>query len=286
MRQKPVIVKINHELQTMPESLQDFERVAASFSPLVLVGLGLAAVLAGLFLWVGGLSFRKILAAILGAVSGVICGFFIIKQNIAALALAAIAAIVAVILERFFITVLAVSLATAFALTILACPYIERSGAAIALNHNEVPEQGLTISASGSLKIIKIYTGDFIDKLKQACPKMPVYNWLIIAALVVIFMLAGLYLYRLASAFCCAALGTIFIFAGMILLLLYKTSAPISHICHRSSVYLAVFIAMITFGTVEQILICKSPKRQPRREKQTNKTRQASDEAISRWRTT
>lgn len=270
----------------MPESFQNFERIAASFSPIVLIGLGSAAVLLGLFLWVGGLGFRRILAAILGAVSGSICGFFIISHNIAALALAAIAAFIAVILERFFITILAASLAAAFALIILAYPYIERSDAAIPLNHGEVSEQGLTVSASGSLKIIKIYIVDCIDKLKQACLKMPVYNWLIITALVVIFMLVGLYLYRLASAFCCAALGTMLIFAGMISLLLYKTSAPVSHICHSSSFYLAVFIAMITFGTLEQLLICKLPKRQPTRKKQTNKAHQVPDETVPRWRTT
>lgn len=270
----------------MPESLQNLERAAASFSPIVLIGLGSAAVLFGLFLWVGGLGFRKILVAILGAVSGSICGFLIIRQNIAALALAAIAAIIAVILERLFITMLAASLAAAFVLIILACPYIERSDAAIPTNHDEVSEQGLTVSASGSLKILKIHTVNCIYEIKQACPKMPVYNWLIIVTSAVIFIPAGLYLYRLASAFCCAALGTILIFAGMILLLLYKTSAPISHICHSSSFYLAVFTAMITFGTLEQMLICKSPKRQPTRKKQTNKAQQTPDEAIPRWRTT
>jgi len=270
----------------MPESLQNFERAAISFSPTVLIGLGTTAVLFGLFLWVGGLGFRRILVAILGAASGSICGFFIIGHNIVALVLAAIAVFIAVILERAFITILAASLAAAFALIILACPYIEKSNAAIPINHDEVSEQSLTVSASGSLKILKIYTVDCIDKLKQASLKMPVYNWPIIAVLVVILILAGLYLYRLASAFCCAASGTMLIFAGMILLLLYKTSAPISHIYYSSSFYLAVFVSMIIFGTLEQLLLCKSPKIQPTEKKQTNKAQQAPNETIPRWRTT
>jgi len=277
---------MNHGLRIMPESLRNFERVAVSFSPIVLIGLGLAAVLFGLFLWIGGLGFRKILVAILGAVSGSICGFFIIGHNIIALVLTATAAAIAVILEKVFITILAASLAAIFALIILACPYIEKSGVAIPMNQDKVSEQSLTVSVSGSLKILKVYAVDCINRIKQACSQMPKHNWAVIAALIVIFMLAGLYLYSLASAFCCATLGTMLIFAGMILLLLYKASAPISRVCYNSSFYLAVFLAMIFFGTIEQLLLCKSPKRQPTRKKQINKARHAPDETMHRWRTT
>jgi hypothetical protein len=278
--------KTNDEPIIMLESLQNFEQTAARFSPTVLIGFGLAAVLFGLFLWVGGLGFRRILVGILGAVSGSICGFFIIGHNLVALVLAAIAAFIAVIFERLFITILAASLAAAFALIILACPYIEKSDAAIPINHDKVSEQGLTASVSESLKVLTVLTVNYIDKIKQACLKMPVHNWPIIAVLIVIFIPAGFCLYRLASAFCCAALGTMLIFAGMISLLLYKASSPISHICYSSSFYLAVFLAMITFGTLEQLLLCKSPKKQPMGKKQANKTQQALTETTHSWRTT
>lgn len=131
-----------------------------------------------------------------------------------------------------------------------------------------------------------MYIIDITSKVKQAGSQMPKFNWAVIVILVVIFILAGLYLYRLASAFCCAALGTMLIFAGMISLLLYKTSAPISHICYSSLFYLAVFLAMIIFGTFEQLLLCKSAKKQPTRKKQENKAQQAPDETAHRWRTT
>ncbi len=270
----------------MPESLQNFERVAVSFSPIVLIGLGLAAVLFGLFLWIGGLGFRKILVAILGAVSGSICGFFVIGHNIVALVLAVIAAVIAVIFERVFITILTASLAAVFALIILACPYIEKTAAAIPIAQDKISQPDLTMSVRGSLKTMKMYIIDVTNKVKQAGSQMPKHNWAVIAILVVIFILAGLYLYRLASAFCCAALGTMLIFAGMISLLLYKTSAPISHICYSSSFYLAVFLAMIIFGTLEQLLLCKSPKRQPTRKKQANKAHQEPDNIAHNWRST
>ena len=146
----------NHELMIMLESLQNFERAAASFSPTALIGSGTAAVLFGLFLWVGGLGFRRILVGILGAVSGSICGFFIIGHNLVALVLAAIAAFIAVIFERLFITILAASLAAAFSLIILACPYIEKSDAAIPINHDKVSEQSLTAQCQRKSKNPKV----------------------------------------------------------------------------------------------------------------------------------
>jgi hypothetical protein len=287
----------------MLNCLRNFEQSALSFSPIVLVGLGLAAVLAGLFLWLGGLGFRKIVAAILGTVSGSICGFFIIGHNIAALVSAAIAAVIAVIFERIFITVLAAGLAAALGLAILAGPDIEKSNVAIPVNQDEASGQRLTVSISGSLRILKVFAVDCIDVIKQSCSGMPKSNWAVIAALIVIFILAGLYIYRLASAFCCATLGTMLIFAGMILLLLYKTSAPISRICYSRSFYLTVFLAMIFFGTLEQMLLCRAPKKQPRfavrlgstvsrresrraaRKKQKSKTQDAHVEVTHDWRT-
>jgi len=270
----------------MLEILLNFEQIAKLFDPKFLIGLGLAAVLAGLFLWIGGLGFRKILAAILGMVSGGICGLFIIGHNIIAVALAAITAVIAVIFEKVFILILAAALAAVSGLVILAGPHIENSGVAISLNQDKVSEQSSTISFGESLKTVKMYAVDCVGKIKQASLNMPVHNWPIIVVLAVIPILAGLYIDRLAPAFCCAALGTILLFAGMILLLLYKGSTPITRIHKGSSFYLVVFTAMIVFGTFEQLLLCKSQKRKPTRKNQANKDQQEPDKTAKTWRTT
>ena len=85
----------------MFEILQNFEQAAARFSPIVLIGPGIATVIVGLFVWLGGLGFRKVLAGVLGAVFGWICGFFISGRNIiAGAASAVVATFVATILDR------------------------------------------------------------------------------------------------------------------------------------------------------------------------------------------
>jgi len=232
----------------MLEIAQNFEQVAAEFRPIVLIGPGLAAVLVGLFVWLGGLGVRRVLLAVVGAITGGICGFFIIGRNVAsALVLTAVAAVIAIMFEKIFITILtaglaavfgfAAGLAAVFGFAILARPYIESSP-------------------------------DFSTEIKQACLQMPLYCWAIIVALVVIFIVAGFFLWRLTSALCCAAFGTLLIFAGMTSLLLYRGAAPITCIYSRTPFYAAVFAAMTAFGTTEQLLLCKSAKEKLKRKKE------------------
>jgi len=80
-------------------------------------------------------------------------------------------------------------------------------------------------------------------------------------------------------------LGTMFIFAGMILLLLYKGSAPISAIFHKAPVYATVFAAMAAFGAVVQLVFCRQGKRKSRRVEQPGKGGEESQPAERNWRT-
>ena len=112
----------------MLEVAQHFEQMVARFGPVVLIAPGLAAVLVGLFVWLAGLEFRRVVAAVAGAISGGICGFLIIGQNIvSALFFAAVAAVIATMFEKIFITILTATLAAAFGFAVLAGPYIGSS---------------------------------------------------------------------------------------------------------------------------------------------------------------
>ena len=85
----------------MPEIVRDFEQMAVRFDTTVLIGLGLTAVLLGLFVWLGGLAFSRSLVAVIGAAGGGVCGFFMTGQNIMpAMAWAAAAAVIALVLEK------------------------------------------------------------------------------------------------------------------------------------------------------------------------------------------
>ena len=269
----------------MLEIAQYLEQMAVRFKPIILIGPGLAAVLLGLFVWLGGLGFRRALVAIVGAVSGGICGFFISTRNtVPAMVSASIAAVIAIVFERIFITILAGVLAAILGFAVLSRPYIENAGGATLMGRDEIQNSGEAFSIQQSAEIAKEYTTDFITEIKRILLQMPVYNWAIIAALAVIFIAAGFFQWRLTSAFCCAALGVMLIFAGMILVLLYKGAAPISRICRNQSFYLGVFAVMTAFGTTEQLLLCQRIKEKLTRKKEKSKEGKEPEKISMSWR--
>jgi hypothetical protein len=269
----------------MFEIARYLEQMAVRFEPAVLIGPGLAAVLLGLFVWLGGLGFRRTLVAIVGAVSGGICGFFMSARNIVpAMVSAGIAAVVAIMFEKIFITMLVGVLAAILGFAVLARPYIENAGGATLINRDEIQNGEESFGIGQSAEITKAYIADFISEIKRILSQMPMYKQVTIAALAVLFTAAGFFQWRLASAFCCAALGTMLIFAGMILLLLYKGAAPISRICQNQSYYLGVFAVMTVVGTTEQLLLCRRIKEKPTRKKETNKSRKEPETISTFWR--
>ncbi|MHC4113794.1 MAG: hypothetical protein ACYSSL_00495 [Planctomycetota bacterium] len=208
----------------MFDFLQNFEQSARQYDPIILLVPGIAVVLLGLFVWLGGLNFRKVLVAFVGASVGGVVGFLVSGRNLlAAIASAAVGALVAFVIERIFITLLSAILAAAVTITLLVNPNVKR-----AVN------------------------------LKQLLMQLQPHYWLLAAAAAIILIIAGFFLWRLTSAWFYAILGTLLIFAGMILLLLYKGAMPISHITDNQPFYAAVFVAMTAFGTIVQLLFCDS----------------------------
>ena len=268
--------------------LQDFESAVSGtlrLSPVVLVGPGLVCVIAGLFIWLGGLGFRKILAAVIGAITGGICGFLAIGHNIISAAFTAtIAAALAVLFERIFITILTASLAATFALAVLAGSYLENSQQETATSSYGMANQQSALGVRESAKKMKTLIINSAHKLKHICLQMPLYIWAMIIVLILICLVVGFSLWRLASALCCSALGTVLIFTGMILLLLNKGSMPVSIISSRSSFYTGVFAAMMIFGTTEQLLFCSQPKTSPTAKSKANDNKQKSKKTKARRR--
>ena len=274
----------------MLEILQDFESAVSGtlqLNPVVLVGPGLVCVITGLFIWLGGLGFRKILVAVIGAITGGVCGFFAIGQNIiSAVFTATLASALAILFERIFITILTASLAAAFAFAVLTGSYLENSQQETATSSDGITNQHSALSVRESAKKMKVLIIDSAQKIKHACLQMPLYIWAMIAVLMLICLVVGFSLWQLASALCCSALGTVLIFTGMILLLLNKGSMPVSIISSRSSFYAGVFAAMMVFGTTEQLLFCTQPKTSPAAKSQATDNKQKSKNSKKRRRRT
>lgn len=267
----------------MLEITRHFEQAAARFNTVVLLGIGITAVLLGLFVWLGGLGLRKQLLVAVGALCGGICAFLSSGYNIILTVFAAtLGAVIATRFEKIFLAVLASALAVALSLAIMTRPYMNKSERST--QTTPAQSQGQTYNAKQTIYVIKAYVHDLGSMIKHACPQMPPYNWLIILALTVIFSVVGFFFWPLASAFCCATLGTISIFLGMTMLLLFKGSAPLTGICTRTHFFMLVFAAMVIFGTLEQLMLCKYTPKKPIPKKR-QKTPQQTGKATASWRT-
>ena len=95
----------------------------------------------------------------------------------------------------------------------------------------------------------------------------------IIFVILAALLTSSFFLARLFSALCSAAAGTLLIFTGMILLLTYKGTKPFEYI-YNSQFLTAVLLAMVAFGTVEQMLLCRKSKKESANKKEVNEDKE------------
>jgi hypothetical protein len=267
--------------------LQNFEQSAGRFSPVVLIGLGIILVLAGLFVWLGGLGLTRILAGVVGAVAGAVCGFFVIRRTIAsAVFLATVMTAVAVIFERIFFIILTAALALVVSFAVLAWPYLGIPRQLPAANQISATVHGPAMSATETVEAAKDCFVNLNSALKLIYSRMPLYKWVIMVGLTVTFFFIGFYSWRLVVSLSCATVGTMLVFAGMVLLLLYKGSFPISGICSKTPFYGSIFLVMTAAGTIEQLLLCRRVVKRSTKRKKSNGDREGPDRTKHSWRTT
>lgn len=254
----------------MLELLQNFEQAPGRLAPLVLIIPGLIMLLAGLFIWLGGLGLTRLLAAVTGLATGFICGFFFIRRTlISAGFLGVFLTAAALVFERIFFIILTAALSVALTFAILARPYLGNPKELTAAPRQVMP-QTPALSAAETTEVIKTYVLNLARETKEVCSKMPFYAWIIIPAVAAAVLAIGFKSSRFVSALSCAFLGTILIFVAMVLLLLYKGSSPITAIYRKTPFYGGAFAVMVTFGAIEQLLLFRREKKQhPKKKKKT-----------------
>jgi hypothetical protein len=245
----------------MVEILKSFERAATQFRPIVLVLPGLALTGGGLFIWLGGLGFRRLLLTLVGIMAGAFCSVWVVPQNAAAMLLGGVAgAFVAVILERFFSAALLGALAGCFAFVLLAWPAVATQQGTVSAPADATGERQ-ALDVRESLAVVRAYALDATDAVRRAAGGLEASNWAIISATAFVLLVAGLLFRHLGGALSYSTVGATMIFSGIVLLLVFKGSAPITLIQGRAAFSGSVFLGMIAFGTVEQWLLCRRADR-------------------------
>jgi hypothetical protein len=243
----------------MVEIFKSFEQVAVRLSPIVLVLPGLTSAALGLFIWLGGLGFRMLLLALMGAVTGAFCSLWMVGQNPAAmLLLGLLGTAMAVVFQRFFTAALLGALAGIIVFLVVAWPFLAGPEGTLIGQPDAEAEVGTPVlSTEESLNVIRAYTLDVTDAVKGGATQMAASRWAVVAATVLTFLLVGLLFRHTGGALSCAILGTEMIFVGLILLLMFKGSRPVTRLEARAPFFGLVFAAMVGFGTLEQWILLR-----------------------------
>jgi len=227
---------------------------------MVVIVSGVVFLLLGLCIWLGGLALRKILIFIVGLAGGFIVGLFLVGRNLFSASLTgALAALSALILEKLLTILLAAALAAAIAFAIAAEPYFEQEEVAEA--QNDTPEQTIIAEFDDIMYELKTFGLDACGKIKQAGTKIPVHILSIIVVPAMIFFVCGVAFWRFTSALFFSVTGTMAVFFGTLLMLIYKGLKPVGYVQGKPLIFAAVFLVMAAFGTTVQLLLCKKSKK-------------------------
>jgi hypothetical protein len=244
----------------MVEILKSFEQVASRFSPSVLMVPGLAMVALGLVAWLGGMCVRRPLLALLGAAAGAIAVLLHGRNPMVAGLAAAGGALFGAFLPRLFMALLLAALGMAVALVVMTrLPAAAGPGAVS--KPPEVGQEQERLSVRDSLDGVNAYALNIVDGIRSALCTLEWPSQVLLAAVGLVLLVLGLSLVRLAGALTCSALGTALVFVGLTALLILKGSDPITLMERQGRFYGLVLLGMTAFGTLEQLVLCPSPRR-------------------------
>jgi len=189
--------------------------------PSLLLTLAVITIAAGLFIWLGGLGFKKIVLVAIGLFFGAFCTLFSSGTNLfLAAAIIGICAMLALTLQETFLVLIASAFAAAIGYSILIRPHFRPSGNILAV-------------------------------IRQLTIGVPYYNWPILLAVTALpFATIS---WPGTSALFSSAAGTTLILAGTIMALLNFGYPAVGYITARQDIYIEIFVAATILGTIAQL---------------------------------
>lgn len=253
----------------MLEALQKIELLSLSLSFEALIAVGVVLLGAGLFVWLGGMRWRFLSGALSGAFAGIVCACFVPGQfQVKAFCIAAVSFGLFVMILRKRSLVFAGALIVVFSgLFIAVLPSMNESSD---WQLPQVPQRAEGVeklSPGDSLTVLYEELFFFCGMIGSHIKGLSFGS--IIASSVAGFILlgVGMFFARIVSCISSSMVGTLFVFLGMIVLLLQKGSMPFSGIYHKAIFYQTIIICMIIFGSVCGLFLCPIGRVKPVLEK-------------------
>jgi hypothetical protein len=247
----------------MPDVLNNFQTAALQFNPLLLIVPGGIGVVVGIAVWLAGINFSKIIAPVIGFVGGATAAFMISNHPSPApvLSAAIFAAIVSLLVHKVIIAITGYAALVAVCLVFFIINSFAANPGSPASANPPAPLKYQVTNAQ-ALDQTKTYVTELTNELAHLSKKIPGTMWFYFAGAVIAVLVVGSFFGRIFFAVASGTLGVIMVFFGMTCLLLYKGSAPLTHIYCGLHYYFAVFAGMVVAGAASQLLLCTPPKMQ------------------------
>ncbi len=245
----------------MVEICKSFEQEASRFAPMVLLVPGLVMVGVGLIAWLAGLWLRRLVLAWAGAAAGGITAWLVFGPNAVVVALVAGGgAVLGAVLPRLFTAVLlmAFGVAVAFVVVTTTRPVDGQRVLSVSQNVGQSQER---LTVPESLKAARVLLFDLVGRVTTAAKDLEMVSWAVVVAPGFVLLVLGLLFPRLAGALTFSVLGTVLIFAGLVVLLIHKGSGPVGLVQQHGALSGLVLLGMAVFGTLEQAVLGPSPRR-------------------------
>jgi hypothetical protein len=205
----------------MTNLLWTFQNRVTHLQPSLLLTLAAVTIAAGLFVWLGGLGFKKIMFVAIGLFLGAFCTLFSSDTNLfLAAAIIGICALLALTLQETFFVLVASALAAVIGYSILVRPYFRPS--------------------SNILAVIRQFTIG-----------VPYYNWPILLAVIALPFAA--ISWPGALALFSSAAGTILLLVGVVMVLLNAGYPAVGYMTTRQDIYIAIIALATILGTIAQL---------------------------------
>jgi uncharacterized membrane protein len=242
----------------MYQELMDLQKFSSALDPVFLTVPGIVLLLAGLWIWLGGCLWRRVLAGVFGAFLGFAAAILTIGVGLASVVFPAVGAIIGSALPRTTI-ILTGSFTIAAALLIFTAPSVEIAeppAQTTQQTHAETtdqPEQ--TASHAESFEMVAEYINSLGSRIYSGIKNISKVRIAAAAAAAIIFAAVGYFAKRLTTALICSVIGTALTLSGLLLLLWYKGTDLAEKVSQSNLYYLWVAAAMICFGTAIQFIL-------------------------------
>lgn len=254
-----------------------------------LVGPGLGLIVVGLFLWLGGVRYAFLVVGILGATVGAALGLLIghwfgVAPPLAIIGGAAIMTILALLLQNLVIIGLAIMLfAVVGGFTYLGYALDKQNSPdptdpsrqmATNLTYANPSDSDVEVLvnyeshnlASAALPGDDSHNGGMrkLDRIRQELTELASANRQMLllcgVAGAVLGLFLGFLLKKVMMAICCSIIGSTGAIIGMLMLLLAKGTPVISTLQARPKLIPSIFIVMVIFGCLVQLILAGAKK--------------------------